>query len=124
MRYKMTCPFTGVSFPIIEQDGFIIAVNPLDDSTMKMMINDNKLIVPLDAFNFRETLTLGQAADLLGVSRQRISQIAHTGVIPVKMVADEQRFLTSDVLRYKRERKVGRPRKEADDGTRPDQHDR
>ena len=124
MRYKMTCPFTGVSFPIIEQDGYIIVVNPLDDSIVKAIIKDNMLIVPLDAYNFRETLTLGQAADLLEVSRQRISQIAHTGMIPVKMVADEQRFLTSDVLRYKRERKVGRPRKEADDGTRPDQHDR
>jgi len=124
VRYKMTCPFTGVSFPIIEQDGFIIAVNPLDDSTIKTMIRDKNLIIPLDKFNYRETLTLGQAADLLEVSRQRISQIAHTGVIPVKMIAGEQRFLTSDVLRYKRERKVGRPRKEADDGTRPDQHDR
>lgn len=120
MRYKMTSPFTGVSFPIIEQDGYIIAVNPLDDLTVKAIIKDNKLIVPLDAYNFRETLTLGQAAELLGVSRQRISQIAHTGVIPVKMVADEQRFLTSDVLRYKRERKVGRPRKENDDGARSD----
>ncbi len=62
----------------------------------------------------QDELTGGDAAALLGVSRQRVNQLAHDGTIPARHVAGRfWIFRRADVEVYKAQRKRGRPRKTA-----------
>ena len=66
----------------------------------------------------QDELTGGDAAALLGVSRQRVNQLAHNGTIPARHVAGRfWIFRRVDVEAYKARRNVkgGRPRKRAVD---------
>ena len=62
----------------------------------------------------QDELTGGDAAALLGVSRQRVNQLAYDGTIPARHVAGRfWIFRRSDVEAYKARRNVkgGRPKK-------------
>ena len=64
----------------------------------------------------QDELTGGDAAALLGVSRQRVNQLAHDGTIPARHVAGRfWIFRRADVEAYKARRNVkgGRPKKTA-----------
>lgn len=63
--------------------------------------------------NYIETVTPKQAQEILEVSKQRISQIVATNVIPMHRIAGQIVFRLDDVLRYKENRQVGAPKKES-----------
>ena len=115
----LTCPFTGVEFDALEYaDGSILITHPLTGEQVKVNWNPtiNRFNVPKNLFKHYGTVSMSEAAEMLGVSRQRITAIARDGVIPPKMVNGSIVFLVSDVLDYKDTRKVGAPsRKGASD---------
>ena len=110
---KLTCPFTGEKFKaVFDNDNTVGMTNPLTGSYYNFKIMGNAITIPLELFNYIETVTINEAANILGVSKQRISAIAKNETIPTYQVGGKTVFKLSDVLKYKQLRKVGRPNKE------------
>lgn len=116
MKEKLfTCPFTGAEFKALEYaDGRIVTRHALTGEEIRMNWNCsiNKYNIQGKAFRHIETVTFSQAAEILDVSRQRISKIASDNVIQPHMVNGTPVFVLDDVLKYKQDRKIGAPRKE------------
>lgn len=111
----LTCPFTGVEFEALEYaDRSLLITHPLTGEQVKINWNASvkRFNVPANLFKHIETLTQTETAKVLGVSRQRVSAIAQTGVIQPHEVNGAIMFLKSDVLKYAETRKPGAPCKE------------
>lgn len=111
----LTCPFTGIEFNTIEDsDKNLYLKHPYTGTTTK--INYDALghfyIVPAELFTHIDTITPSEAAEILHVTRQRISAIAANATIPTYTINGQTVFLLNDVLEYKRTRKIGAPKKE------------
>ena len=109
---KLTCPFTGVEFTAIKSaDGDLLVIHPLTSEQIKIdcCSSANRYSMPADTFAHIETATPYDLIDLLQVTRQRVTQIVQNEVIPVHHVNNLPVFLLSDVLEYKKNRKVGAP---------------
>lgn len=109
---KLTCPFTGVEFTAIETvDGDLLVIHPLTKEQIKINFNHTTLTYSMNSETFKhhDTVTPAELIGILGVSRQRVSQIVQDEVIPVHLVNGSPVFLLSDVLEYKENRKVGAP---------------
>lgn len=111
----LTCPFTGVEFKALEYaDGKIVLHHAITGEEIHMNWNCSckRYNIPKNAFKHIETVTMSEAADILEVSRQRISKIAKEGTIKPHDVNGTTVFELADVLEYKKTRKVGAPFKE------------
>lgn len=111
----LTCPFTGCQFnALIDADDNLYVKHPLTGEVNRVNYNCSikKYNVSKDLFKHIETVTLGQAAEILDITRQRMSAIAENNTIPAKNVNGQTVFVLSDVLQYKETRKTGRPRKD------------
>lgn len=107
-----TCPLTGAPFDAVHLENSLVVIDPLTNTQIAYPVRDGYMMVPLWALGNVETMTPVQAAELLGVSRQRIDQLAATGKLCQRYVNGSPVFLKSDVVEYKISRKNGRPRKE------------
>lgn len=111
----ITDPFTGCEIKAARNsDGNIHFKHPITAEDVIAIYNfeSKTFTIPAHCFAYIETLTFSQAAELLGVSRQRVSTIAATNVIKPVLINGQQRFVKADVLKYKHERKTGAPKKE------------
>ena len=111
---KLTCPFTGVEFTALEDvNGNIYAKHALTGEDIKLNWNCTiqRYNLPKSALKHYETITPVQAAKMLDVSKQRISQIVQEQIIPVHVVNGSPVFILSDVEKYSKNRAVGRPKK-------------
>ena len=109
---KLTCPFTGIEFTAIETiDGDLLVIHPLTGEQIKIDYDHTAMTYNMNAENFKhiDTVTPTELIGILGVSRQRVSQIVQDEVIPVHHVNGSPVFLLPDVLEYKENRKVGAP---------------
>lgn len=109
---KLTSPFTGQQFNAIDFDDSIIIINPLTGDSYSFKKLGNAITIPLELFNYKETVSFSEAARILEVSRPRITEIAQKDIIPFYRLGNKKVFLKSDVLKYKELRKLGRPNKE------------
>ena len=116
MRKKsFTCPFTGCAFDAtIDKDKNLYVKHPITQNMHVIKFDPfmECYEVPEGLFDYIETVSLRQAAEILGVSRQRISDIAANATIQAKTANGQTVFTLSDVLKYKETRKTGRPRKD------------
>lgn len=111
----LTCPFSGVEFTALETaDHDIIARHALTGEEFKMTMNRSikKYNLQREWFKHIETVTQVEAAEILDVSRQRVSKIAADGVIKSYTICGMRVFKLDDVLEYKQSRKVSAPSKE------------
>lgn len=111
-KVKLTCPFTGGEFEALETaDGNLIVKHALTGQDVKINWNcsNSRYYMQKGPFKHIETVTPSEAAEILGVSKQRISQIIQNQTIPVHMVCGSPVFLKSDVVSYSQTRKVGAP---------------
>ena len=109
---KLTCPFTGVEFTALKSaDGDLLVIHPLTGEQIKITATVPARVYSMDAETFKriDTVTPAELVGILGVSRQRVSQIVQDEVIPVHHVNGSPVFLLPDVLEYKKNRKVGAP---------------
>ena len=116
-KIECTCPFTGVDFEAMEyDDGSMLITHPITSEQVKIhkSLAFGGFVVPFHMFAKQDTVTMTQAAEMLDVSRQRISQIVKNDVIPYKTVDGSVVFIRDDVLEYKQNRKVGAPFKSKD----------
>lgn len=114
-KITLTCPFTGVEFDALEtSDGDVIARHAITGEEIRMNYNYaiRRYNVRREHFAHIDTVTQTEAAYILGISRQRISRIAATGVIQPHTVNGSIVFTKSEVVEYAKTRKVGAPAKE------------
>lgn len=100
---KHTCPFTGGNFKLImrrDQDTKITFYHALTGEQFNMEIKDGNVIIPLAAFNEIETVTLNKAAQMLGVTKQRVSKLIKDGKIDALKVNGRYSVITSSVREY------------------------
>lgn len=109
---RLSCPFTGAEFKATFDDNHIHILNPLTGASYDFKIQGNAITIPLELFNYIETVNFNEAADLLEVSNQRISALSKNNVIPTYTVNGRKYFKLADIIRYKNLRKIGRPNKE------------
>lgn len=110
----LTCPFTGGNFSALQDaDGNIYIKHVLTGEDIKVSWNCSikRFNIPDTAFKLIETVNMSQAALILGVSKQRISQIADEQIIPCFTVQGNKVFKYDDVVMYRDNRAVGRPKK-------------
>lgn len=114
-KITLTCPFTGIPFDAIKSaDGSLIVQNPITKENMRIGYNEptKRYLVNKKYFQFMETVSCSEAAEMLGVSRSRISTMIFNDTIPHYSVNGKHVFLKSDVLSYSESRRVGRPQKD------------
>ena len=130
-KVKFTCPLTGVGFEMIFQEKIKhfetefsklpvfpilskpLCNHPIEHYPLDVYINERyELCIPMTYFELIETVTPVEASEILETSRQRITQILNDDIIPSHMVNGKPVFRLDDVLEYKENRSVGRPRKD------------
>ena len=113
-KITLTSPFTGCAFDTkIDKAKNLYVKHPITEE-IHLIRYDSFMEcyeVPENLFRYIETVTLGQAAEILDVSRQRMSAIAANNTIPAKTANGQIVFNKNDVLKYKQTRKTGAPRK-------------
>ena len=110
-----TCPFTGMAFCALERnDGGFIFYNVVDNSKIEIVYNpETKCFeIPKESFRHVETLSVKEASEVLGVSRQRIDTLLKNGTIACIKNNNVCLLIKNSVLEYKKYRKTGRPKKE------------
>lgn len=118
-KQKLTCPLTGCGFEVITTneenpmfEKFLMS-HPIEHYPFEAYVNERyELCIPLKCFERVETVTPSEAANILNVSKQRMSQLIRSNVLNAHIVNGQPVFKLEDVLEYKRTRKLGRPRKE------------
>lgn len=114
-KITLTCPFTGCEFTALQDsDGNLYYQHAITGKTLKLNYNYVTGCYSMSAIFFKhvETVTFSEAAEILGVTRQRANAIALNNVIRPVLVAGKQCFMKDDVLAYAKTRKVGAPKKE------------
>ena len=115
----LTCPLTGVEFELMSLENQLVPLSkavthhPLLHYPLDIYINERwEVCIPYKYFEHIKTVTPTEAAEILGVSRQRIAQIISDNVIDSHIVNGSPVLLLDDVMEYKENRQPGRPRKE------------
>lgn len=111
-KVYLTCPFTGVNFQGFKHDGKLYFNHPLLHEMNACTCENGKITIPESLFVRIDTITPGEAMEILDVSRQRISQLVNDNVIPSHIINGQPMFIKSDVVQYKENRKIGRPKKD------------
>lgn len=101
----LICPFTGVEFEALQSEltGEYIFTNPI---TGQLYASENKhLYLPISAFtDSPKSVAPIEAAEMLGVSKQRVTKLLRTGKLPFFLVNGNKRILENDVLEYRKNR--------------------
>ena len=130
-KVKFTCPLTGVPFEMMFQEKIKhvkiedfdfklfpilskpLCNHPLEHYPLDIYINERyELCIPMTYFELVETVTPIEASEILETSRQRITQILNDDIIPSHIVNGKPVFKLDDVLEYRENRCVGRPKRE------------
>lgn len=114
---SITCPFTGMNAIAMENedDNSLVFRNAITNEEIICPYNhaiDCYLIPAKTLTQKYDLVSMTHAAYILGVTRQRMTQIARDETIKPLVVGGKTMFSHSDVLEYKERRKVGAPKKE------------
>lgn len=112
-KITLTCPFTGLPFDALKSaDGSLIVQNPITGENMRIGYNmpSKRYLIDERLFSKVDIINSVEAAEILGVTRARISKIVKDEVIPHFNIGDKYMFLRDDVLMYAESRSVGRPK--------------
>lgn len=103
-RIMITCPFTGVPFEAIRYtDGRIIATNAITGEDMHITYNApiKRYMFDEKYFHAEKMLTLQECADLLGISRARVSVLAKQDRLKAVKPSAQMYISLNSVLQYK-----------------------
>lgn len=105
MQHLMiTCPFTGLPFEAIQYaDGRIVATNALTGEDMQITYNASIKRYMLDSafFHGEKMLTLQECADLLGISKARVSVLAKQDRLKAVKPSAQMYISLNSALQYK-----------------------
>lgn len=103
-RIVIACPFTGVPFEAIQYaDGRIIATNALTGEDMQITYNSSIKRYMLDStfFHGEKMLTMEECAELLGVSKARVSVLAKQDRLKAVKPSAQMYISLNSALEYK-----------------------
>ena len=111
-----TCPFTGKPFTALQNEETLDITIP-DAITGEMITllydwRENAYLLPTEKIVRRyDLVSQTEATYILGVTRQRISQLIKNETIKAMQIDGRWYFERKDVLDYKEKRKVGAPKR-------------
>lgn len=114
-KIMLTCPFTGIPFEALRSaDGSLIAQNPITGENMRIGYNEpnRRYLIDDRLFKHIEVVSASQAAEILGISRARISKIIKDDIIPHYKTNGKYMLRLDDVMLYADNRTVGRPKED------------
>jgi len=99
---KYTCPFTGGDFKLIVKDDYpAIKINhTLTGEEFTCSIVDGHITIPLEAFAPVGCVTLMQAARMLHISKQQVSNLIKQGKLQAIKFNGRYRILKESVENY------------------------
>ena len=114
---SISCPFTGQVIRATQNEDTktIIVENSITHEPVVCLYDAERdcFCIPAKIIMQKiDMVSMTHASYILGITRQRISQIAKTEVIKPYHVNGKTMFRRDDVLAYKEKRKVGAPKKE------------
>ncbi len=107
-----TDPFTGAPFEGIEIDDEITIPNAITGEPCVFKIKDECIMLPLEMCEAVQIINAQETCMKLHISRQRLSQLVNNEMLHPIYLGNSQYFVLDAVLEYKRNRKVGRPKKD------------
>lgn len=115
-KITLTCPLTGNDFTALRMaNGSVIATNPITRKEVRMIYDaeTNTYSINADDVRYIPLCTYADAVKILGISIQRISKLCKDGTLVAYRLTNNQKRIDKDsVLNYKKNRKVGAPKKE------------
>ena len=103
-RYTFTSPCTGLPFDLIDDDNgtsYITHAVTGDKIPVFYDVERDLLCVPARYLKYIELITPSQAAELTGLSRQRICQLARSGKIDAVQVGNRMTLVSREsVVRH------------------------
>lgn len=107
---KFTDPITGTNFsaPII--DGYAIINHAVTGEKVKMKVENGTISFPIEAFTYSKLIPSSEVCAILNITRQRLSQLVACKVLKPVQINGMHNFQEKAVLKYKVERKNGRPK--------------
>ena len=113
---SITCPFTGITVKAMESgDKTLFFRNAITREEIMCPYDyiSDCYSIPAEMLTQKyDLVSMTHAAYILGVTRQRMTQIARDETIKPLVVGGKTMFARDDVLEYKNKRKVGAPKKE------------
>lgn len=107
-----TCPFTGVEFEAMkDQIGNLHVINPLtgEKTRIAYVPLSNSYALRAEHFDHIETVTPTEAAEIIGVSKPRISALCQSGQLKNVTVGNSVIISKDSAIEYRdSERKAGR----------------
>ena len=114
-KIMLTCPFTGIEFEgMKDSSGNILIINPLTGDHVKLdrwLNRENKTVykIPYEAFTHIDTISQTEAAEIIGVSKPRISALCQSGQLKSVTVGNSVIISKDSAIEYRdSERKAGR----------------
>lgn len=110
----LTCPFTGLEFHAFFNGSDLICSHPIVHEQMRFKVDmlENSITVPLEYFKHFEMVSPVEAAGMLDITRQRMTQLMDDEIIPAVFIGGRKLVKRDDVISYLESRTVGRPKKE------------
>ena len=112
----LTDPFTGIDFEAYTfDDESILAIHPLTGETIIASYDaaTKRFMLPVEALEHIDTVTLKEAAEFMNVSVQSVSHTCSRGKLPVKVLPNGTKVIVKkDLQHYNDTKRIGRPRKE------------
>lgn len=109
---QFTDPLTAVGFQGVRIDDTITITNALTGEPTVFKIFDDCIMLPLKMCEPIKVINAQETCMKLHISRQRLSQLVNTEMLHPIYLGNSQYFVLDSVLEYKRNRKVGRPKKD------------
>lgn len=100
---KHTCPFTGGNFKLLmrnESEREITFFHAITGEEFTAKLTNGNIIIPIAAFNEIETVSLNKAAQMLGVTKQRVSKLIKDGKIDALKVNGRFNVVADSVRNY------------------------
>lgn len=98
-------------FDAIQIGEYLYIDNPLTGEKMSFWSKDDSILLPLKLLQQKEIMNSASVCAMLDITRQRLYQLTLDKKLTPHYIEDKQYFLKDEVLEYKENRKVGRPRK-------------
>lgn len=108
---KFTDPFSGAELEGVIINDVMHLTHPIHNIKMMFDIEDEYVKVPLFLFEHIDLVTFADAAKILDITIQGVHNLSSREVLQTIELSGKKYFKLKDVLKYKEERKRGRPRK-------------
>lgn len=111
-KIMLTCPFTGVEFEAMkDQLGNVFTRHAITGESIRLAYipSTRMYSAPTEAFRHVKTITPSDAAELIGISKSRVSTLCQSGRLKSVTIGNSVFISEDSAIEYRdSERKAGR----------------